>query len=126
MPGVNYVDHNGERILLIDFSKRSGNPGIVVTAEQAMQIVRSTGQPRSIRGLLDLSGTPLNRAVRDTMKKMSRNNGPYMKSVAFVGLGVVLSPIFRGLLRATGRSNHRVFNTRGEALDWLAENQIGG
>jgi hypothetical protein len=53
---------------------------------------------------------------------MSRNNGPYMKSVAFVGMGVVLSPIFKGLLRVTGRSNHRVFNTRREALEWLAKN----
>ena len=122
MPEVKFVDHNGGKILLIDFSNGSGNLSIVETAEQAMQIVRSTGQPRSIRGLLDLTGTSLNRVVRSTMKKMSRNNGPYMKSVAFVGLGAILSPIFKGLLRLTGRSNHRVFNTRGEALDWLANN----
>jgi hypothetical protein len=122
MPGVNFVDHNGERILLIDFSDGGGTLSIVETAKQATQIVRSTGQPRSIRGLLDLSGRPLNRVVRDTMKKMSGNNGPYMKSVGFVGLGVVLSPLFEGLLRLTGRSNHRVFKTRSEAIDWLARN----
>jgi hypothetical protein len=122
MPGVNFVDHNGERILLIDFSDGGGTLSIVETAKQATQIVRSTGQARSIRGLLDLSGRPLNRVVRDTMKKMSGNNGPYMKSVGFVGLGVVLSPLFKGLLRLTGRSNHRVFKTRSEAIDWLARN----
>lgn len=122
MPEVRFVDHHGERILLIDFSNASGNLSIVETAEHAMQIVRSTGESRSIRGLLDLSGTSLNRVVRNTMKNMSRNNGPYMKSVAFVGLGVILSPLVKGLLRATGRSNHRVFSTRGEALDWLARN----
>ena len=122
MPKVRFVDHDGERILLIDFSDAGGDLSIVETAEEAMHIVRSTGQPRSIRGLLDLSGTSLSRVVRDTMKKMSRNNGPYMKSVAFVGLGTVLSPIFRGLLYLTRRSNQRVFDTRRDALDWLAKN----
>jgi hypothetical protein len=122
MPEVKFVDHKGERILLIDFSNGRGNLSIIQTAEQAMEIVRSTGERRSIRGLLDLSGTSLNGVVRDAMKKMSKNNGPYMKSVAFVGLGVALSPLFKGLLRLTGRSNHRVFSTRGEALDWLAKN----
>jgi hypothetical protein len=119
---VKFIEHFGERILLIDFSKVSGTLSIIETAEEAMQIVRSSGQPHSIRGMLDFSGTPLNRAVRDSMKKMSKTNGPYMKSVAFVGLGTVLSPIFRGLLFLTKRTNHRVFNTRHEALDWLAEN----
>jgi len=56
------------------------------------------------------------------MKRMSRSNGPCMKAVAFVGLGVFLSPIFKGMLLATGRTNHKVFRTRGEALDWLSKN----
>jgi hypothetical protein len=122
MPEVKFIEHSAERILLIDFSNYSDELSVVEAAEKAMRIVRSTGQPRSIRGLLDLSGTPLNSVVGDAMRRMSRSNGPYMRSVAFVGLGVVLSPLFRGLLVLTKRSNHGVFNTRREALDWLVEN----
>jgi hypothetical protein len=56
------------------------------------------------------------------MMKMSKNKGPYMKSVAFVGLVVLLSALFNGLLFVTGRSNHKAFSTRGDALDWLVKN----
>lgn len=122
MPDVKFIDHGGERVLLMDFSNAKDGQEIVETAEEVMRLVRLTDQQRSIRGLLDLSGTSFNKVVRETMMKMSRNNGPYMKSVAFVGLGVLLSPLFKGLLFITGRSNHKVFSTRGDALDWLVKN----
>ncbi len=122
MPDVKFVDHGGKKVLLMDFSNAKDGREIVETAEEAMRLVRLMNQQRSIRGLLDLSGTSFNKVVRETMMKMSKNNGPYMKSVAFVGLGVLLSPLFRGLLFMTGRSNHKVFNTRGDALDWLVKN----
>ena len=44
-----------------------------------------------------------------------------MKSVAFVGMGSILSQVFKGMLLVTRRTNHKVFRTRGEALDWLAK-----
>jgi hypothetical protein len=123
MPEVKFIEQSGERILLIDFSRGSGGQGIAETAEKAMQMVRSSGQPHSIRGLIDFTGTRLNRLVRDSMMKMSKNNGPFMKSVAFVGLGAVLSPIFKGLLYLTKRRNHRVYRTRGEAFEWLCDSE---
>ncbi len=122
MPGVKFIDHGGERVLLMDFSNAKDGQEIVETAEEAMRLVRLINQQRSIRGLLDLSGTSFNKVVREAMMKMSKNNGPHMKSVAFVGLGVFLSAFFRGLLFVTGRSNHKVFSTRTDALDWLVKN----
>jgi hypothetical protein len=121
MPDVKFIDHRGERVLLMDFSHAEDDQGIVETAEEAMRCVRSTNQRGSVRGLIDLSGTSLNKVVRGTLKRMSRNNGPFMRSVAFVGLGVVLSPMVNGFLFVTGRSNHKVFRTRQNALDWLAD-----
>ena len=109
-------------MLLMDFSKAKDGQEIVETAEEVMRLVRSINQQRSIRGLIDFSGISFNKVVREAMMKMSRNNGPYMKSVAFVGLGVLLSTLFKGLLFLTGRSNHKVFSTRGDALDWLVKN----
>jgi hypothetical protein len=121
LAGVKILDHGGQRVLLVDLSSANAGKGIVDTAEEAIRIVQSTNQKRSVRGLIDLSGTSLNKVVRETMKKMSRSNGPYMKSVAFVGLGVILSLVIKGFLVASGRSNHRVFSTRQDALDWLAK-----
>jgi|WetSurMetagenome_2_1015567.scaffolds.fasta_scaffold212177_2 hypothetical protein len=121
MPGVKFVDHCNERVLLIDFANAKDDQEIVGIAGEAMRIVRSINQQSSIRGLLDLSGISLNKVVRKTMMKMSKNNRLYMKSVAFVGLGVLLSPLFKGLLFVTGRSNHKVFSTRSDALDWLVK-----
>jgi hypothetical protein len=122
MPGVKFIDHGGERILLMDFSKAKDGQEIVETAEEVMRIVRSINQQRSICGLIDFSGTSFNKVVRENMMKMSRNNGPFIKSVAFVGLGVPLSLLFKGILFLTGRSNHKVFSTRSDALDWLVKN----
>jgi hypothetical protein len=119
MSEVRYIKHSGVQILLMDFSDEGDTLSVARTAEEAMRMVRDTGQRHSIRGLLDFSGRRLNKGMRDSMKRMSKNNGPYMKSVAFVGLGRVLSPIFSGLLFVTKRSNHRVFKTRPEALEWL-------
>jgi hypothetical protein len=122
MPDVKFEDHGNKKILLIDFSNAKDSQGIVDTAEEVMRLVRSINQQRSIRGMLDLSGTPLNKVVRETMRKMSKNNGPYMKLVAFVGLGILLSPLFKVLLFVSGKSNHRVFSTRHDAFDWLVGN----
>ena len=75
MAEVKFVGHSGKKILLMDFSHESGALSVVQAGEKAMQVVRSAPQPRSVRGLLDLSGTPLNSVTRDTMKKISRSNG---------------------------------------------------
>ena len=122
MAEVKILDHGGQRVLLVDLSSVNTGQGIVETAEEAIRIVQSTNQQRSVRGLIDLSGTSLNKDVRGTLKKMSQSNGPYMKAVAFVGLGVILSLVIKGFLVVSGRSNHRVFSTRRDALDWLARN----
>jgi hypothetical protein len=122
MPDVKFEDHDGKKILIINFSNAQDSQSIIETAEEAMRLVRSSNQQRSVRGLLDFSGISFNKVVRETMKKMSRNNRPYMKSVAFIGLGGLLSPLFRVLLFVSGKSNHRVFGTRNDALNWLVKN----
>jgi hypothetical protein len=119
MPEVRILDHTGQRVLLIDLSNARQGKGVAETAEEAIRIVKSTNQMKSIRGMIDLSGTPLTTDVRNAMKKMSQNNGPYMKCVAFVGLGIGVSLLAKTLLMATGKSNHRVFRKRQDALDWL-------
>jgi hypothetical protein len=86
MADVKFEDHGGKKILLINFSNAQDSQVIVETAEEAMRLVRSCNRQRSVRGLLDFSGISFNKVVRETMMKMSRNNRPYMKAVAFVGL----------------------------------------
>jgi hypothetical protein len=122
MPEVKILDHSGQRVMFIDLSNARQGKGVAETAEEAIRIVKSTNQKKSIRGMIDLSGTRLTEDVRNAMKKMSQNNGPYMKSVAFVGLGIALSPLIKVLLMVSGRSNHRVFSSRADALDWLTKN----
>ena len=122
MSEVKILDHRGQRVILIDLSNAQDTRQIVATAEEAMRIVRSTNQKRSVRGLIDLSYVRLDKAVRSTLKRLSQNNGPYMKSVAFVGLGTGWSALVRGFLCVSGRSNHRAFKTMREAIDWLTSN----
>jgi hypothetical protein len=41
MPGVKFMDHGGERVLLMDFSNAEDGQEIVETAEEVMRLVRS-------------------------------------------------------------------------------------
>jgi hypothetical protein len=119
MPASAYLDLPGVKVLLVDLTRDADGPSLDERAEAAMRLVRSAGVPRSVRGLLDLTGTPLDATGRAVLKRMSRHNGPWMKCVAFVGLGPGLAPVFSLFLSLTGRSNHRTFRTREQALAWL-------
>jgi hypothetical protein len=119
MAEVKLINHAGKQVTLVDFSNVADNGELSSLADAAIELVRSTGSLRSVLGLIDLTGTAIRRRTIASLKRMSRNNGRYMKFVTFVGLNPVWSAVVKSLLRVTKRTNHKVFKGRNEALDWL-------
>ena len=121
MPQVEYIHHGDKQILLMDFANivdYSVFPGLV---EESMRLVRTSNSGRSVLAAIDMSGTRINKTVITSLKKLSRNNGPFMQAVAFVGLSAVWSFVVKLLLWATKRTNHRVIRDRNLAIRWLAQ-----
>jgi hypothetical protein len=67
-----------------------------------------------------LSGTRIDKHVVTALKRLSQKNGRYAKATAFVGLGTARSLILTTLFHARRKRNHKVFRTRGDAVQWLA------
>ena len=119
MPGVTFIDHEGRQILLMDFSGIKDAQRFPALVDEAIRLVHETKVRRSVLALLDLTGTPVNRPVMASLKRMSQNNGPYIKAVTFVGLGTFWSAIVSAFFRWTKRRNHKVMHDRSRALEWL-------
>jgi hypothetical protein len=117
--GVSFIESREQQVLLMDFIELRDATQLARLTDEAIAAVRSIETPHSLLALLDLTGTPINRAALAALRKLSENNGPFIRSMAFVGLGAMAGSALEALLRATGRSNHRVFREKAKALEWL-------
>lgn len=119
MPPVQFIVNHGKQILLMDFTNVKTNAEIAQTAEDAKKTV-ALQQPSSLLALVDFKGTHINKERIRIIQGMAIHNRPYIRFIALVGLGFFRAIGFMVMLRLTGRKNHRVFRTRGRALEWLA------
>ena len=121
MPEVQYVSQGDKQVLLIDLVSISDYrvlPSLVAKATSLAQLAQGPG---SVRTLIDLSGTRINKLVISSLTGLSRNNGRYARATAFVGLSKTWSLILSTLFRARGKTNHKVIQRRSEALLWLEQ-----
>ena len=123
MADMKFMEVGHQQVLLMDFSHLR-EAALTEATDDAIAIVRSAGGPHSILALLDLTGTPVSRALLRSLRKLSENNGPFIKAMAFVGLGVVPRSALKAMMRSSKRTNHQVFRTRNEALDWLTSQPV--
>ncbi len=119
MPEAKYIVREGRSILLMDFTRIKDWGALPKVVDDAIRLAQSSNTHHSILAMMDLSGTRVTKTLMDSMKRLSKNNGPYIKAVTFVGLSLPWSILFSLLLRISGRRNHRVMQTREQAVRWL-------
>lgn len=119
MARVRFIDVRDRQVLLMDFSHLTDARQFVELTADAVAMVQTSATPHSVLALLDLTGTPIRRAALSSLRRLSENNGPFIRFMAFAGLGAITGSALEMLLRATRRTNHRVVRGRSEALDWL-------
>ena len=118
MPPTQFIVHNGQQILLIDFSNISSTADLIQTVEEAKKFV-ALHRPQSLLVLVDFTGMKIDRQKTKIIKGMAAHNNPYIRFIALVGFGSVRSIAFRVMLLLSGKKNHMVFGSREFALDWL-------
>ncbi len=121
MPNVEFVSQGDKRILLIDFVSISDYGVVPGLVDKATRLAQMSEGPGSVRTLIDLTGTRINKQIISSLTSLSQTNGRYAKATAFVGLGKVWTLILSTLLRARGKTNHKVIKSRDEALRWLEQ-----
>ena len=121
MSSVKFTEHQGGKVLIVDFSDSSDVHSVMKTVEDTITLVAATNQPASLLGLIDLSGVRLTKELLAAIKRMAAHNRPYMKFVAIVGLRGVRAIMLRLMLRLRKRTNHKLLRSRQEALDWLVK-----
>jgi hypothetical protein len=118
---IRFIDHQGKKILLVDFSN--------CPAYEVEEIARSvpdyiTVQPRgSVLVLTDFSGAEFDRNALRAMKETAVFDKPFVKKSALIGTED-LPASFYDELKSYSRRDLLIFKTREEALDWLAPDSV--
>jgi len=114
---IRFIDHQGKRILLVDLSNCS--------ADEVEEIARSapdyiTVQPRgSVLVLTDFSGAAFDRDALRAMKEAAVFDKPFVKKSALIGTEDLPTSFYEEL-KSYSRRELLIFETREEALKWLA------
>ena len=114
---IRFIDHQGKKILLVDFSNCSANEVEKVTRAVPDYV---TVNPRSsVLVLTDFTGAAFDRDALLAMKETAVFDKPFVKKSALIGTED-LPASFYDELKNFSRRDLLVFKTPEEALDWLA------
>ena len=113
---IRYIDHQGKRVLLVDFSH--------CKAKDVERIARAapdyiTVQPRgSVLVLTDFTGAAFDQDALRTIKETAVFDKPFVKKSALIGTESLPKNFYEEM---TGFSRREllIFKTREEALTWL-------
>lgn len=116
---IKFLYHKQRRVLLYDFT------GLPDTSE-AHELIRYAREvaakqaPHSLFTLTDISDSHYDKGVTSALQELAKHNKPYVIAGAAVGVSGLSKIIFRSILAFSGRKNIQLFDTREQALDWLA------
>ena len=118
---IRFVDHQGKRVLLVDFSNCPANE-----VEEIARAVHDyvTVNPRgSVLVLTDFTGAAFDRDALRTMKETAVFDKPFIKKSALIGTETLPRDFYEDMTRFS-RRELPIFKTRREALDWLAAGSV--
>jgi hypothetical protein len=103
MPGVDFIEHKGKRILYEDYSGCTPKT-IAPYLEKAKQLI-SKEPPTSIRALVNVTNARFDMELASVMKDFVKQNTAYIKCSAIFGLVGLQAVLYRTIVAFTGRSN---------------------
>jgi hypothetical protein len=118
MATITQVKHNSKSITIMDYSNCRKDE-LLKRVQEVMSWI--TGQPEeSLLTITDVTEQHFDKELIEAFKKLALHNKPYVKSGAVVGITGLLKIAYSTIMKVSGR-NMPVFNTRTEAMDWLAQ-----
>lgn len=109
---------NDAKIYYLDFSNLKEVRDIENVIEGASKVIQN--QPdTSVLSLSNLEGMHFNTAIREAFISFVKDNKPFIKASAIIGVKGLSKIAFNGLVSVTGR-NLKAFSTKEEAISYLA------
>ena len=118
MDRVSFVKHKNKDILLVDISDIRNVNESIETLQNGTRLIK-TQAPKSVLLLTNVSGTHYDTDGADAIKIYSKENTPFIKASAVVGVNGLKRLIFNTVVKITGR-NITPFDDVEAAKDWLA------
>jgi hypothetical protein len=119
MPGIEFIQHQGKRILLLDFSGLRDTQVVLQLIEQARALVAAEPQRKELLTVTDVKGMIYNDEINKALSALGKHNAPWVRAGAVCNPSTLGKVITRANNMATGRT-FRIFDSRSEALDWAA------
>lgn len=109
--------HKGKTIFVMDIAntKPTESMQIIKAAEKESLVT----PPKSVLFLTDVTNAHYDKESAEMLKDFAKKNTTHIKASAVVGAEGMRKVLLMGVSKFTGR-NFKLFNTRNEALDWLA------
>ncbi len=118
MERVSFVKHKNRDILVVDISGIRNVEESIATLQNATRLVKAQA-PGSLLMLTNVSGTHYDTAGADAIKTYSRENTPFVKASAVVGVSGIKRLVLNTIVKITGR-RIMPFDDLEAAKDWLA------
>ena len=118
---IRFIDHQGKRVLLVDFSNCPARE-----VERITRLVPDhvTVQPRgSVLVLTDFTRAAFDRDALWAMKETAVFDKPFVKKSALIGTETLPKDFYEDMTRFS-RRELPIFKTREEALAWLAADSV--
>jgi hypothetical protein len=118
-PGrVRFIEHQGKRILFINYS-HCDVAMLNAVAEEGHRVI-AREQPNSVLTLNDVTGTTFDKESVAVLQARVAGNAPFVLRAAVIGIHGLQRLIYEGV-QAFSRRRIPLFESRNEALRWLVE-----
>jgi hypothetical protein len=120
MDRTRFINHRGERLLLLDYTNLGTDLDQLKTEiDRSKRVI--AGEPHaSVLTLTDTRGSKITPGTVKAMQELVQFNAPYVRwSAVVVGLTGVYLTAFRAIQALSRRRNMRAFNDLDEAKEWL-------
>ncbi len=114
---IQWVTHKGKRIFYTDFSNLKSEQSIQMLAE--VDIVIRKEPIGSVLMLGNYENSPFSMNTLTAFNKYTPEHQKYLKANSMVGIKGLTKVMFDGASKFL-KTEFRIFNTKEEALDWLA------
>ena len=118
---IRFIDHQGKKILLVDFSNCPANE--VERIAHAVPDYVTVNPRGSVLVLTDFSGASFDRDALRAMKETAVFDKPFVKKSALLGTESLPAHFYEELI-SFSRRELLILKTREEALDWLAADSV--
>lgn len=112
------IFYRQKRIIYIDFSELRNAEEIFALAEKSSSLFRQN-LPKSILVLANVSGMSFNREIYSKLMVYTKNNDPYLRAYAIVGMSGLMQVLYTAVAKFSGR-DLKPFANETDAKEYLA------